>query len=106
MKKIFIFLVGFAMLTSFAVAQDSVVASDDTPVAVEAEVPAIVGTWRLSKYEWTIQADGTGIDQDGNALTWTPAKKGYVIKLKKGKVAARKIEDGKMVTNIGIFTKQ
>ena len=107
MKKLLIFFTVFAMLSSFAIAEDDVTTNDnETPAVVEVEEDAIVGTWKLSKYEWTFYADGTGVDQSEDALTWTVSKKGYVIKLKKGKVAAKKIEDGKMVTNIGIFTKQ
>ncbi|MBD5432826.1 MAG: hypothetical protein HDR35_00770 [Treponema sp.] len=107
MKKGLIFFVIFAMLLSFAIAEDKATTNDSESTAVaEAEEPAIVGTWKLSKYEWTFNADGTGEDQSGDAITWTAVKKGYVIKLKVGRVAAKKIENGKMVTNIGIFTKQ
>lgn len=124
MKKMLIFFAAFAMMSAFAVAEDVEVANEDetvvvaeaeepaaanegeTPAVAEVEEPPIVGTWKLSKYEWTFYADGTGVDQAGDALTWTTSKKGYTIKLKKVKVAAKKIEDGKMVTNIGIFKKQ
>ena len=107
MKKTLIFFAAFAMMTSFALAQDAAVTNDnETSIVVEAEEPAIVGTWKLSKYEWTFYADGTGVDQSGDALSWTTAKKCYVINLKKVKVAASKIEDGKMTTNIGIFIKE